>query len=201
MGSAPDGCRRLGSFDEWSAETRDAVRVGDTLKFEARVDMSPIYKVFQTFLSFADMAGRPGNGFSQSGQALKETKASATLVRGWIAVPDSPPIRSSTSRQAASRIPAWSRVLQPQYIVGSGESLEGQFWIVAQIAAILGEGENLSVIRVVRDAPPTPMELAAVNEMLSNFKEPAKEMGVDIDDSDINIAAPTVIVRPIAIYQ
>lgn len=36
---------------------------------------------------------------------------------------------------------------------------------------------------------------------MAHFIEPAKELGIQIDESDINIAAPAVLIRPIAIFQ
>jgi hypothetical protein len=44
------------------------------------------------------------------------------------------------------------------------------------------------------------MEVDTINTALQNFIEPAQELGVEINDSDISIPAPAVILRPIAIY-
>ena len=57
------------------------------------------------------------------------------------------------------------------------------------------------MVRVIRDVPPTPAEVATISEAMLHFVEPAKELGVDLDESDINVTAPGVVVRPIAIYQ
>jgi hypothetical protein len=49
--------------------------------------------------------------------------------------------------------------------------------------------------------PPTQKELETINEAMTHFLEPAKELGVDMDASDITIPSPAVVFRPIAIYQ
>jgi hypothetical protein len=36
---------------------------------------------------------------------------------------------------------------------------------------------------------------------MTHFAEAGEELGVEIDASDINIPAPAVLLRPVAIYQ
>ena len=84
---------------------------------------------------------------------------------------------------------------------GLGE-LDGTFTIVAQVETVLKPGDELSAIRVIRDAPPTPLETRTIAEALRNFKGQATEgMGIEIEDDDIMYVHPAVVVRPIAIYR
>jgi hypothetical protein len=91
--------------------------------------------------------------------------------------------------------------LQDAYLLGGHENIEGTFTIVGQVAALLTGDQVESTIRMIRDVPPTPLEMEVINEAITNFIEPAGEIGVEIDASDINIPAPAMILRPIAIYQ
>jgi hypothetical protein len=49
----------LGTFDEWSADVRDALAVGDTVEFEAELVISPVHKLFRTYISFAETPRSP----------------------------------------------------------------------------------------------------------------------------------------------
>jgi hypothetical protein len=91
--------------------------------------------------------------------------------------------------------------LQDAYILGDREKMEGTFTVVGQVTALLEGQQVLSSIRLIRDVPPTPAELETINEAMVHIIEPAQELGLDIDTSDINIPAPAVEIRPIAIFQ
>jgi hypothetical protein len=91
--------------------------------------------------------------------------------------------------------------LQDAYLIGGHENIEGTFTVVGQVTALLSGDQVESTIRIIRDVPPTQAEVDVISEAMTNFIEPALEFGVEIDASDINIPAPAVMLRPIAIYQ
>ena len=46
--------------------------------------------------------------------------------------------------------------MDEKYLIGGGlEGVEGRYTVLAQVDAVLGEGQTESIIRVVREAPPT----------------------------------------------
>jgi hypothetical protein len=91
--------------------------------------------------------------------------------------------------------------LHDAYLIGDRESIEGTYTVVGQVSKLLTGDDVVSTIRVIRDVPPTPLEVTTINTAMTTFIEPGRELGVEIEASDINIAAPAVILRPIAIYQ
>jgi len=191
----------IGTFGSWDTEVRDALTVGDTLEFQAELVLSPVHKVLRTFVSFAETAGRPGNVFSQKGAELAETKKMAAMMISWMGGRDKPthlPMYLLPDGVAEPRIIAG---LQDAYVIGGHENIEGTFTVIGQVAALLSGDDVESVIRVIRDVPPTQLEVDTINEALTNFIEPARELGVEIESSDISIPAPAVVMRPIAIYQ
>lgn len=191
----------IGTFDVWDADVRNALTVGDTLRFDADLVLSPIHKVFRTYLSFADSAGRPGTPFSQKGQALAETKQMAKMMTQWIGGTEKPTNLPMYVRPGGVAEPRIVSILQDQYLIGGHENVEGAFTVIGQVERLLAGDKVVSAIRVIRDVPPTPSEVETINEALAGFIEPAQEIGVEIDASDITIGAPAVFVRPIAIFQ
>lgn len=98
------------------------------------------------------------------------------MMAGWMGERDKPthlPMYLQPGGVAEPRIVAG---LQDAYLVGGHES-------------------------IIRDVPPTQAEVDVISEALTNFIEPARELGVEIDEDDITIRAPAVMLRPIAVYQ
>ena len=73
--------------------------------------------------------------------------------------------------------------------------------MIAQVEALDGKDEEISIVRVVRDSPPTPLELATISEALTAFIEPASDLGVAIEKNDLTIRHPSVVLHPIAIFR
>jgi hypothetical protein len=191
----------FGRFDEWDLDVRNALSVGDTLEFSAELVLSPVHKIFRTYISFAEDAAKPGHVFSLKGAELTEAKNMARMMVGWMGGRDKPTHLPMYLRPGGVPEPRVVAAIQDAYLIGKHEEIEGTFTVIGQVAAML-EGEQVeSTIRVIRDVPPTQLELGVINEALTNFIEPAREMGVEIDQSDINITAPAVMLRPIAIFQ
>lgn len=192
----------IGRFDEWDQEVRDQLSVGDTIEFSARTRLSPLHLVFRSFLSFAEQANTPGSLMQQKGPELQETKATAkqivALMKGG---PDRKGRISLYMAPCGQMTPLVVCSLSEEYLVRSGEDLEGEFRVIAQVEHLLKEGETIPAIRFIRDVPPTPMEVSTSAEALEGFKEAAEGLGVTIADEDILIPAPAVQVRPIAIFR
>ena len=88
-----------------------------------------------------------------------------------------------------------------RYILGGLEAVEGHFTVVGQVDSLFSEDEHASAIRVFRDVPASPKEIEVADEALRNFVEPARELGVELADDDFTFSAPTVMVRPIAVFK
>ena len=91
--------------------------------------------------------------------------------------------------------------LQERCIIGDREEIDGTYTVVCQVTKLVQADEHVPTIRLIRDVPPTPIEVSTINEAMSHFMEPAKAMGMEIEESDINIGAPAVLMRAIAIFR
>lgn len=191
----------IGTFDEWNQSVRDSLRVGDTIEFEARLTLTPVHKVFRTFLAFAEQANTPGSVFQQKAQALQETKKTAQQMQvmlGGKGAVQHLPVYMAPLEQSAPRMLGR---LDEQYMVSPKEGIDGVYRVIAQVDQLLLPGEEISAIRLIRDVPPTPMEISTVSEALTNFIEPASELGIGITPTDISVPFPAVLLRPIAVFR
>lgn len=191
----------IGTFETWGMEVRDELEVGDTIRFQADVSISPLHKVFRTFIAFAADAGKPNSPFRLKGAELQEVKKNASMMTNWMGGKDQLTHLPVYFGPGGVAEPRMLGRLEDQYIIGSSEAIEGQYTIIGQVESLLKNDEVISAIRVIRDLPPTPLEVETINEAMLHLIEPAKELGVEIDPSDINVPPPAVLIRPVAIYQ
>jgi hypothetical protein len=194
----------IGRFSEWDLEVRDALSIGDTIEFIARVRLSPLHLVFATFISYAKVAGPQSPMFQTTAAEAADARRTARMVEEWTRGPQgsqSSAVYFEPASSVTSPPRIVGRIAEPFLLRGLGE-LDGQFTIVAQVESMLGEQEQVSAIRVIRDAPPTPLETQVIADAMRSFSGPASEgVGVVVEDQDIMYRHPAVVIRPIAIYR
>ena len=86
-------------------------------------------------------------------------------------------------------------------MIGQVGQLSGEYVVIGQVDHVLPVGEELPTLRLTRDAPPTPIELEALREVVQHFVEPAKALGVSISKSDASIQGPALWLTPVAIFR
>jgi hypothetical protein len=194
----------LGSFDEWDLEVRGELRVDDTLQFEARVRLAPLHLLLATFASYAKSASPQSPTMKISASAAAATRKTARTVQELTRSPggsESSSVYLEPNGASAGSPRIVGRV-ETQYLLRGLGELDGVFSVVAQVEALLAPGDELSAIRLIRDAPPTPIETESIRDAFAALKGSAVEgLGVHIEDGDITYVHPTVVVRPIAIYR
>lgn len=191
----------IGSITSWDLETRDELQVGDTVRFTARVSLSPVQQVFLTYIAFANEVTNADSPFKQPAKNAAETKRIARMMANWMSgKSDTKDLMVYLAPYGAEE-PVVAARLRETFIVGGTQAIEGDYTVVAQVESLIGPDGAVPAIRVIRDVPPTSMETKTITEALANFITPAQALGVDISDKDINLQHPGVIVHPIAIYR
>lgn len=191
----------LGRLNNWDLATRNELEVGDTIEFKARISLAPLHLLIRSFLSYATAAKALGSFFQQKGEELKETKATARLFHTLLGGKDAPhrlPTYMAPDEIAEPRIVAR---LEEQYLLDPKEEMGGVYRVIGQVDRLLEGEEEYSAIRIIRDVPPTPLEIKTVLEALANFIDPAKELGLELKSDDLSFPAPTVLLRPIAVFR
>ncbi|MGW6129016.1 DUF6414 family protein [Cellulomonas sp. NPDC055163] len=191
----------IGRLVGWDRETRDELEAGDTVQFVARVSMSPIQQVLLTYISFANDAGNADSPFKQPANKIAELKKIARMMSGWLRGRDDAKNVMVYLAPLAVQEPLVAARLEEQYIVGGTQALEGEYTVVAQVEMLIAESGSVPAVRVLRDVPPTPLEITTINNALKGFIEPASGLGVEVDESDLTLSHPGIIVHPIAIFR
>jgi hypothetical protein len=191
----------IGTFDSWSEEVRDEMEVGDTIEFVADVRLSPLHKLISTFLSYAKGAGSAKSPIPVDSRQAAEAKKAAAQMEPWVTGGHGRRNLLVYLLPHGVESPRLVARLDEKYVVGELDNIEGRFSVIAQVDALLGAGDKESVVRVVRDVPPTPMEIETVTSAMRGFGEAGAELGVIVSEDDLTFSTPTVIVRPIAVWK
>jgi hypothetical protein len=157
--------------------------------------------LFVTFITFANVASPTHPTFKVTPAQMKEHKNVAKVMGDWMSGPDGRQATTVYMQPYGVATPKIIGRLDEKYVVESLEDIEGEFTVVGQIDALLGVSQKESIIRVLRGTPATPSETEVILEAMKQFAKSGAELGVEVDDDDIQFTSPTVILRPIAIYR
>jgi hypothetical protein len=191
----------IGTFDTWDDAIRNELAVGDTIEFEADLTLAPLHKIFSAYRGFVDMVNKPGSAFRMTPKELGEAKTASQSISGWLNGPSGQPHVAMYMAPYGHRGPLVVARLGGEYLITGLANAEGRFTVIGQVDTLLSGDDQVAAIRLVRDAPPTPLEVETSMNAMRNMIEPARALGVDITEEDLTLRAPTVILNPLAIYK
>ena len=192
----------IGKFEGWGETALSGVEVGDTVEFRAELSLGPLQTVLRLFLWFAEQATKDGTPFSQKGAERKDTAAGARSVRQFLggASEDSDDLPLVATVLGESGPPVLLSVSKA-WLIGRLGELRGCFELIGQVAHIIPEDEEYPVMRLTKDVAPTPLEIHTLKNVVEQFVEPAKALGVNVEPGESVISGPALVVKPIAIYR
>jgi hypothetical protein len=191
----------FGEFGSWDLETRNEISPGDTIRFDARISLSSVQKMFLTFLNYSKEAENQQSAMKQSGIELKNTKAVAGMISGWIS--DSSGNKSILINVAPFKTvsPRMSARLDETFLIGGTQKVEGDFTVIAQVESLIESESDIPVMRILRDVPPSLLEAKTIADMIEGMIDSAAGLGVIVTKEDLTLNFPGVILHPIAIYR
>lgn len=151
---------------------------------------------------FAEQATKDGTLFSQKGAERKETAAGARNVRQFLGgvSEDSDDIPLIATVLGESGPPVLLSVSKA-WLIGRLGELRSCFELIGQVAQIVPDDEEYPVMRLTKDVAPTPLEIQALKNVVEQYVEPAKALGVNVEPGESVIFGPALVVKPIAIYR
>jgi hypothetical protein len=187
----------LGTFSDWDMSVRDEIEIGETIQFFADIRVSPLFKLVMAYMSFASNPAM----FGVKGNMVAETKKNAKMMESWVTGQDGTRSTAVYLRPNGVGAPRVVGRLSDKYLIAGLENIEETYSVVAQVRSILGPNDNVSLVRVLKDAPPVPVEVETVTNAMRNMQEGAKPLGVFFGDDDLMFSHPDVIVQPLAIFK
>lgn len=192
----------IGKFEGWGETALSGVEVGDTVEFRAELSLGPLQTVLRLFLWFAEQATKDGNLLSQKGAERKETAAGAKNVHQFLGgvSGDSDDIPLVATVLGESGPPVLLSASK-EWLIGRLGELGGCFGVIGQVAQIVPDDEEYPVMRLTKDVAPTPLEIQTLKNVVEQYVEPAKALGVNVEPGESVISGPALVVKPIAIYR
>jgi hypothetical protein len=123
------------------------------------------------------------------------------MMEGWISGSDgsrSIAVYLNPNRLGKPRIVAR---LSSEYLVSGLGNIEERYQVVAQVRSILAPDDQESLVRVLKDAPPVPLEVTTVTEAMKHMQGGAAHLHIPFEDDDLVFTHPDLIVHPIAIFK
>lgn len=191
----------MGRFEGWSPSSLVDVSPGDTVEFQATLDFVPIFSLMKTFLWFAGQAEKPGNPFSQKGEALKATKEAARNMKWLLGSDDGETGYFVYATPVGDAGPAIAMLLKDRWMLDGARLTGGVYTVIAQVDQIINEDDFLPVLRVFPEGQMSTMERELIHEAIGGFTEPAKNFDVDVSRTDGEMHGPAAWINPVAIYR
>lgn len=193
--------KAIGRFEGWALESLDGVEPGDTVEFRARLEVSPLQTLIRLYFWFAIQAKTQGSMFAQKGVQLEATKTSERVMKTLVGGGESSDEVLLAVFPDGGDGPSVVMPVSPQWLIGRLGELGGEYTVIAQVNQVLMEGDELPAIRLTKDVAPTPLEVTTLKDVVANFVEPAKGLGIEITEADASILGPALVLTPIAIYK
>jgi hypothetical protein len=193
----------FGRFKDWDMEVRNALRSGDTLEFDAQIELTPLHMMIATFAAYARSAETAESPFELNKQQLAETKKTARMMQSWTQGPHGHQSLMVNLRPAAGIDgPRLMTRLDEPNVIGGFDRVQGEVRVIAQVDHVLRPDERESVIRVLKGVPPTPLEMTTIRDALKdNMLQAASGFGLTLSEADVEVSHPTVVVRTLAIWK
>lgn len=187
----------LGEFDAWDMAVRDEISTGETVHFLADIRVSPLFKLISAFSSFTK---NPGSVPIRQ-QDLTTMKQRAAMMDSWVSDGDGTKQYAVHLRPNGISAPRIVGRLSGKYLVAGLGNIEERYHVVVQVSSILGPDSAESLVRLLKDAPPVPLEVETVTNAMRHMQRGASALQVPFEDDDLSFTYPDVLVRPIAIFK
>lgn len=193
--------KAIGRFDDWGEDCLAGVEPGDTVEFRARIEVAPLQTLIRLYFWFAGQAKIQGSMFSQKGPQLEATKSAEKVMKALLGSDETRDEVLLSVFPLGGEGPAVVMPVSPHWLIGRLGELGGAYTVIAQVNQVLEKGEEWPAIRLTRDVAPTPLEVSTLKGVVTNFVEPAKNLGIDIGETDASVLGPALILTPIAVYK
>lgn len=170
---------------------------GMVLRLEAELLLHPLNQTGEMLRSFIKIG--PKLGEAESVKGLKPH------LEMWDAILGSGDENARLLLEPETSKPQEPRLILPvpnAHLEGSLDDVLGHVTLVAQVEKLVKPGDSYQAMRFLRGAGPmSSLESDALAESVPDMLPGLREMGVDIDEEDIFMSGPAVVLRPICAYR
>jgi len=186
----------IGTFKGWGVNALDGITPGDVIQITGKVEIVPLQVAFRMYLWFAKQVREKNPMFKDTKPAdVLEPERTMKFILGT-----RDEINATITPQGESG-PAVALSFQNQWLIEPISRWAGTYTIIAQVEEVLLEGDSWQTMRIIEDAPLSPMEQATLTKAVEPFREAVGGFGIELDENPTSISGPALVVRPIAMFR
>lgn len=189
--------KAIGRFNRWGGDALAGVEVGHVVEIRGRIEIVPIQTGLRMFLWYVNEV-REGNALFTSGTDLPALEASEHIVKFMIGKRDE---LNATLTPFGETGPKVGITFLNEWIIESVGRWNGVYTLVAQVEEVLDEGESWQTMRIIEDAPLTPLEETTLNDAIAPFGDALTAFGIELDETPTKLMGPAIVLRPIALFR
>jgi len=182
---------------EYGGDVYGELREGLLLELKSNVRVHPLHQMRAAAHGWLRSA--PGFGLPKAD--MKEMREIAGFLDALTTSSDDDPSVLTYAHPFTAREHRLLLPLHERFLLVGLDDLPGEATIVAQVARVLASDEEILAVRFMRDAPVLALERQGLSEALPGLLSGFRELGIDIDQDDVFLRHPTVVLRPICIYR
>jgi hypothetical protein len=188
----------IGKFTGWGPDALRDVEPGDTVEFRGGLELSGLETIVRLYKWYAGMAETKGNVFSQPKEKMPEIRQARNVMNQMMGDSDETMVAAVPEGMSG---PPVAMNMKEIWRIGPIGRLEGIYTVVAQVEQVLGAEDEWPAIRMLTDAPITPLELSTLKSVVGNFEDSSKAMGVQVSADDASVKGPALVLSPIAVFR
>lgn len=190
----------VGEFDGWGESALQGVKAGHVVELQARVSPVPLQTGMLMYLWFVNEVRQKNPFFKDTikNTSLKELEDSEKIMKALRGKRAETSVLIVPEGDAGPTVGASFR---EEWIVEPVGRWDGIFTIIAQVDDIIPEGASWQAMRIIEDAPLTPLERDVIAKAVAPLQEAIGAFGIDVDVESVSFGGPALVLHPIAMYR
>lgn len=188
--------KAIGVFRGWGPDALANVSPGHVVTINGRISIVPLQTGLRAYLWFESEV-KAKNPLFKSIDHKTMVEPAATM-RFMLGKRDE---IGAILRPVGDPGPKVAMTFENQWVVEAISRWNGVFTVVAQVEEVLAAGESWQAMRIIEDAPLTPIEEKTLTDAVAPFREGLEALGVVLDENPTKVEGPALVLRPIAVFR
>lgn len=193
--------KAIGVIDgPYGPEIRDQLEENMLLEFKAEIRVHPLHQAVNVLKEFSTVA--PQWGLSKA-EVKGLPQAAQQMERMFQGGGNKKSLLFYAEADGADREHKLVLPVKDEHLLVPLDEFGGRATFVAQVDKIPADGEEVLAARIIKNSPVLPAEKKAMLELVPELQEAlaAPEIGIHLDEDDIVLKEPAVILKPLFIYR
>jgi hypothetical protein len=184
----------------YTPEIREHLEENMLLEFKAEIRVHPLHQAVNVLKEFAGVAPQWG---LPKGEVRELTRMAQQMEHMFQLRGAKKTLLYYAAADGADTEHKLVLPIKFEHLLVPLDEFAGRATFVAQADKVLGEGEEVLAARIIKDSPVLPAEKEAMLGMLPHLSAAlaSPAIGIPLDEDDIVLKQPAVILKPLFIYK